>query len=512
MTLRIRTAHRKNLRRRTSKVPCGVRGVTMPITSVYGAIEQILFVLGLVFLIGSLDDLLIDIAHLLLGIGPRDISHDEVKVWNSFTEQPLAIMIPAWREANVLEAMVRTNLYRLKYANYRFFVGVYPNDTETLDIAKKLEARFPNLVTVVITDRPGPTSKAHCLNCILRVIDESVKIARRDGRGWVPKFVAIHDAEDVIHPLSFKAINALPENIDFVQVPIFSLPVSKKSWVAGTYLDEFAEIHLKEIPVRAALQMPIPSAGVGTFFSWPVMERLGGRFGYWFDEGNLTEDYEISMRLARLGARQSFLMLRDPDGEMIATREYFPDGLTRSIRQKTRWTTGISLQTWKRWGWFGALKKPQRDSLARYGLWRDRKSLWSNPISLFGWLFLFAALVVFALPSQRNVSVSWPLGLKVVLFANTALLTLRLVQRARFCSSIYGWQHGLLSLPRLLLSNIINAFAALLAIKQFGRTAVSNSPAQRPIAWDKTEHKFPDLNVPPSAFAPLDLQRKESIL
>jgi adsorption protein B len=454
-----------------------------------------LAVLGVIFFIGSLDDLILDVVHLAKGLRPRRIELGTWARWKALPEQPIAIMIPAWKEHSVLEAMVRTNLKRLRYRNYRFFVGVYPNDIETLTIAKALEVKYPTLVTVVVTDRPGPTSKAHCLNNILRVIEESTSVAKRDGQGWIPRWVAIHDAEDVIHPLALTAINAQASTTDFIQVPIFSLPVPLHAWVAGTYLDEFAEIHLKEIPVREALGMPVPSAGVGTFFSWRIMEQVGHRFGYWFDENNLTEDYEISLRMARLGAQQQFLLIRDEGGEIVATREYFPDVLGRSVRQKTRWTTGIGLQTWSRWNWFGMRVPNLREIPAAYALWRDRKSLWSNPVSVLGWLVLFVTGILvygygYILPGY------WGHSLMVRIFAmNVAMLGLRLVQRARFSSVVYGPLHGILSLPRLILSTFINAMASLLAIRNYTISVIARQ-GQKPIRWDKTDHKFPELLTP----------------
>ena len=251
-------------------------------------LDFLFILIGGLFLLGALDDLFIDGVHLFFRVRPRSTSPNDWIRWRALPEQRLAIMIPAWQEASVLEAMVRTNLSRIRYSEYKWFIGVYPNDPATLSIAKDLESRHPGKVEVVVTDRPGPTSKAHCLNCILTHLE----ISRNQ-----PDLIAIHDAEDVIHPDAFTAVNRLGRGCDFIQVPIFSLPVPASDWVSGTYLDEFSEIHLKEIPVRKILGMPIPSAGVGTFFSASILEEMRCLYGYSFDERNLTEDYEISLRI-----------------------------------------------------------------------------------------------------------------------------------------------------------------------------------------------------------------------
>jgi adsorption protein B len=460
--------------------------------------ELLFFSIGVLFLLGSVDDLLIDIAHFFHGIKPIKISPLQWAVWRAQAEKPIAIMIPAWQESSVLRAMVRTNLARIQYHNYRWFIGVYPNDSETLEIARALSQEYPDKVVMVITDRPGPTSKAHCLNCIMRVIQGMVKIAKKEGGGWIPHYVAIHDAEDVIHPDAFTVINGQPDDLDFIQVPIFSLPVPASDWVSGTYLDEFAEIHLKEVPVRKVLKMPIPSAGVGTFFSLDLLFKMGERFHYWFDEENLTEDYEISLRIARLGGKQDFLLYLDEENQMIATREYFPHELGRSIRQKTRWTTGIGLQTmskWRGYGSFANARHSYRDLVTAYAIARDRKALWANPSVMFAWFVMTLFLLSVFMHAKGGVS-GWkhPSWILTLLTANFILFGFRMFQRARFCAQIYGKAHGVLAIPRVALSTYINGVACIRALLQYFGAAKTQQ--QGKIAWDKTDHRFPDL-LPP---------------
>ncbi len=440
-------------------------------------LEYSYIILGALFLLGAFDDLFMDIVHWGKRLRPLKISSDQWKILRRFPEKRLAIMIPAWQESSVLEAMVKTNLRRIRYQNYKWFIGVYPNDPDTLRIAADLQSKYPEKVEVVITDRGGPTSKAHCLNHIFRKIE---------GSGYCPDFLAIHDAEDVIHPDAFTAVSASGKDHDFIQFPIFSLPVPVTEWVSGTYLDEFAEIHLREIPVRKVLGMPIPSAGVGTFFSREILKKIKERYGYVFDEGNLTEDYEISLRIARLGGKQEFLLIRDEKGEVVATREYFPHEFKRSVRQKTRWTTGIALQTTARWKAFGTLSKgglSLKNIPLWYGLFRDRKSLWSNPTLAVAWGLLPLGILN---PSSLGASA-------VLLKVNLALFLIRLIQRARFCTQLYGWKHGLMSFPRVLLSNLINTMAGFKAIFQY--FSAPRTKSRREIVWDKTDHRFPDLGA-----------------
>ncbi len=454
--------------------------------------ETSILLLCFIFLFGSLDDLVLDIVHALFRLRPKKVSEAEWQEWKNKEEDPIAVMIPAWQEYDVLEMMVKTNLKRIKYENFHWFIGVYPNDEKTTTIALKMQELYPQKITVVINPLPGPTSKAQCLNCILEVMREGINKAQSLGEDpWVPRFIAIHDAEDVIHPLSFKAINAHEEDIDFIQVPIFSLPVSTKEWVAGTYLDEFSDIHLREIPVREKLRMPIPSAGVGTFFSYRIMDVLARRFGHWFEEGNLTEDYEVSMKIARLGGKQKFMLLLDPQGDVVATREYFPADFGRSIRQKTRWTTGIGLQTMLRWGNYASPLKSLnwKTLMARYGVWRDRKALWANPLVFLAWAVVIISLIATTFTPETFTQISKNKLIMNLMILNLVLFGLRLVQRLRFTTQLYGLRHGLLTVPRLALASVINGTAAIRAIRQFGAAKKDNK--QDKIEWDKTQHFFP---------------------
>jgi adsorption protein B len=185
------------------------------------------------------------------------------------------------------------------------------------------------------------------------------------------------------------------------------------------------------------------------------------------------------------------MLLEDPMGEIIATREYFPSEFGRSVRQKTRWTTGIALQTMMRWGNYASpLKYPSwKNLMARYGVWRDRKALWANPLVFLAWSALAFLLVL----SWNNPD--WMSDFKsknllaTLMSANLVLFGIRLLQRTRFTTKVYGMKHGLLVSVRLILGSVINALAAIKAVKQF--SVAKAGKKENRIEWDKTEHFFP---------------------
>ena len=262
-------------------------------------------------------------------------------------EKQIAIMIPAWdEESQIIEHMLSENIKRLNYKNYHIFVGVYPNDIETVNAVEKISEKHNN-VHAVVNISMGPSSKGQMLNQAVREIRkyEQKNQTRFDA-------IAMQDAEDIFHPQSLKLANQELDDCDFLQTPVFSLPVSKFQLVGGIYMDEFAEKHTKDILVRSHLKVSVPSAGVGTVLSRKLIDRKLEQDGDVFNEGSLTEDYELGLTTKRLGLRSRFVCkyFIDPISgkkNFIATREYFPKNFYRSIRQKTRWTVGIVFKVGK---------------------------------------------------------------------------------------------------------------------------------------------------------------------
>ena len=106
---------------------------------------------------------------------------------------------------------------------------------------------YPNVHKVVCA-RPGPTSKADCLNNLIDAILRFEAEARVEFAGFV-----LHDAEDVISPLELRLFNYLLPGKDLIQVPVYPYAPEWSGFTAGHYVDEFAENHGKDVVVREAL-------------------------------------------------------------------------------------------------------------------------------------------------------------------------------------------------------------------------------------------------------------------
>jgi adsorption protein B len=217
-------------------------------------------------------------------------------------QQAMAILIPAWQEASVIAKTLRQLCQTVRYRNYEVFVGTYPNDPATQREVDLVAADFPQVHKVVGPD-PGPTTKAHNLNTLVRALREHEE---RTGKRF--EIIVIHDAEDVVHPLSLLLFNYLIPRLDMVQLPVFPAPVSLWNFTHWTYADEFAERHTKELLARERAKGFVPSAGVGTGFSRRALDLLALRGkGEVFSTESFTEDYLIGLRLRLEGFKTAFV-------------------------------------------------------------------------------------------------------------------------------------------------------------------------------------------------------------
>jgi adsorption protein B len=434
----------------------------------------------------------VPIALYLILSGLDDLAVDFVWWWHSIfhpakaptpeeldrtPQKRIAIFVPLWHEHQVVEQMLSHNLASIQYGDYTFFIGVYPNDPPTIQAVERAVNRLPN-VRLCMVPHPGPTSKADCLNWIYQqMLDDE----ETPGGGGRYDIVITHDAEDVIHPQALRWINYyMADNADFVQIPVLALKTPLFSLTHGIYCDEFAEMHTRDLNVRSFTGAFVPSAGVGTGYSRRALEALAENdSNQIFIPGCLTEDYENGLRLHELGFRQVFVpILEGSDGTFVATREYFPQSFWSSVRQRSRWVTGIALQSWERNGWAS-------DWQTRYWQWRDRKGLIGGPL---GMLTTILFLVSCALrPDWRHLSPP----LHMLFSATLALGSYRILFRMGCVVRIYGAAMAAMAPIRILWSNWINGLATTRAVIHYTIARVRG----KTVAWTKTSHQYPTRAV-----------------
>lgn len=472
----------------------------------YSFLEISTLVVAVLILISSLDDLFIDLWYwsrrlfrkFTVDRKYRPLTADQLMARD---EQPLAIMVPAWLEYDVIAPMIENMVSTLDYQNYVVFVGTYINDQRTIDEVERMRRRYKQLHRVEVP-HAGPTCKADCLNWVIQAI-----FLHEKTHGMTFAGVVLHDSEDVLHPMELRLFNYLLPRKDMIQLPVVSLERNWYEWVAGTYMDDFAEWHGKDLVVRESMSDTVPSAGVGTCFSHRALRVLAGETqNQPFNTDSLTEDYDVGARLAKVGMNAIFVrfpvqfrVLRkswfrkpyESTLEMpLCVREFFPDTFRTAFRQKARWTLGIGLQGWEQMGWNGSLAN-------RYLLFRDRKGLVTAFVSIIAYVILVQLLGLIILRQSGLWDVSFPTPfetsgvIQYLLLANGIALAWRIAHRCYFTTVLYGWQHGLLSIPRMVVGNFVNFMAASRAWRMFLVGKVLN----RKLVWDKTMHDFPSTDL-----------------
>jgi bacteriophage N4 adsorption protein B len=465
-------------------------------------IEIITIVAAIIIAISSVDDMFVDVFYWFTRFFGNGHSKErglvvDRKFIDRLPEQPFAIMIPAWREHEVILAMLSSNSRLLRYNNYHYFVGVYRNDKRTAAEVKRAQDLYSN-IHIVTLERDGPTSKANCLNEIVGAIFlfEAKRNISFEG-------IVMHDAEDLIHPHELKLLNFLINKFEFIQLPVFSFTRPLRDFVGGIYMDEFAEHHTKDLVVRERMGAVIPCAGVSACFSRNAFSLLANiNSGEVFRTNSFTEDYDVAVRVHELGMRTTFVSnpvgysidINEDNGQPalvthnlpIATREFFPSDLGGAYRQRARWLIGIIFQGIAEIGWRGGMA-------TKYFFSRDRKSLITNPTVIVGY-FVLASLVLVELyliyygdgSPHPYVFLNSDLVIKLFLL-NLFFLVWRLLHRMYFTTKIYGLIHGLMSAPRLIVASFVNFFATVRATRIYLHHRVSG----KPLVWDKTAHAYP---------------------
>jgi adsorption protein B len=448
------------------------------------------FVVAAFLLVSGLDDVFVDMYYWFHHFFSRkkleQYRNASPEKLHNIPEKPIAIFVPAWHEYDVIDKMLLNACRTIQYKSYDIFVGVYPNDPQTVEKVQEVSKHFPN-VHAVVSEKPGPTTKADNLNQV------HLGMLRWENKTGIRyDIILMHDSEDVIHPMSLKINNYFIPEYDMVQMPVFPLHTSHVSIVHWTYADEFAENHTKDIIARAHFSGFVPSAGVGTGFNRWIIEFVGTSFARnIFRSASLTEDYDLALRLA-LG-KANLLFVYRPFGINASTRGFFPHSMRAAIRQRSRWIMGICLQSWKTIGWKG-------DARFRFVLYRDRKAIIANAINFGAYVvvtYLMAYEAVrFGFTAYRELP---PIVVKgtvlwYLVVIDTVLMLWRIFHRFVSVRRVYGLWAATLSVVRLPISNIVNFSATGRALYQFFKATMK----KKELKWEKTKHEFPSAAQHPS--------------
>lgn len=462
-------------------------------------ITVLIGIVAVIFIISGVDDLFMDVLFVAWRVYRRlffSRRHKKLTREDLFAleQKQVAVMIPAWDEAAIIKQTLERAVTHIQYDRYVIFVGIYPNDAGTRAEVEAAAAAHPGKIRIVDVGHDGPTNKADCLNAI---VEEVLRYEQESGTTF--EIFVLDDAEDIVPRYGLLVFNYLVPRKDFVQLPVFPAKVPWWSFTAGHYMDEFAQLHIKDMRPREWLTGAIPSAGVGAAFSRHALELAReANQGNAFSEYTLTEDYELPLHLTKLKAKEAYLEPGQPiksdaardeaqypiEDEYPYIRSDFPSSLMAAVRQKSRWVLGISLQGWQHLGW-------SRKAMQSYMLWRDRKVLIGNLANFLGYLLVFFTLAIWLVRWGLLEDADFPNVVPQdgliwkLLIINLYIMIIQLAVRFACTFKIYGLVHAFLSIPRAVWGNYINFLATTRALFLFFR---ARRRGGEPIPWEKTDH------------------------
>ena len=227
---------------------------------IYDIFQILLWITAIMLFISGVDDLYLDLLYWFEKGNYKRKLPDFSEMFEK-PEKPIAVFIGAWKESGVIGRTLSYAVKNLKYENYRFFLGVYPNDPETLKVVQEVSQKDSRVIPCV-NNVNGPTTKADNLNLLYAGL---IEYEKQYGKFEI---ILVHDAEDFIHPFSLKLYNLLLgyKGYHAIQIPVMPIKSKLGKLFHRTYCDAFAEVHTKDMIVRQAMGTFIPFAGTGMGF------------------------------------------------------------------------------------------------------------------------------------------------------------------------------------------------------------------------------------------------------
>jgi cellulose synthase/poly-beta-1,6-N-acetylglucosamine synthase-like glycosyltransferase len=253
------------------------------------------------------------------------------------------VLLPARHEEAVIYETVR-RVWAARYPKELLEVVVicHADDHGTIAEAQRAVDEIGSPRARVLTFADPPINKPHGLNVGFQRTRHEV--------------VTIFDAEDDIDPDIFNVVNTVmqQEQVGIVQAGV-QLMNCLDHWFSMHNCLEYFFWFKSRLHLHAHVGM-IPLGGNTVFFRRELIARVGG-----WDEGCLTEDADIGLRLSRLG--EPIRIVYDAGH---VTREETPATVGQFVRQRTRWHQGF-LQVLGKGDW-RALPHLRQRLLAAYTL------------------------------------------------------------------------------------------------------------------------------------------------
>ncbi len=229
-----------------------------------------------------------------------------------------SVLVPILNEDNMVGPLMN-RLERLEYpkGKLEIFLICEEGDSKTIR-AVRLNLRPP--FHLIITPKGTPQTKPRALNYALQY-----------AKG---ELITIYDAEDKPHPEQLKsAWAAFLKRPDWaaLQAPL-DYYNSQTNWLTRQFTLEYAALFHVWVPFLATLGAPFPLGGTSNHIRRNALEVCKG-----WDAHNVTEDADLSFRLAALGYKIGFLDCPTEEEAVANLKDWH--------KQRARWMKGY-MQTW----------------------------------------------------------------------------------------------------------------------------------------------------------------------
>ncbi len=235
------------------------------------------------------------------------------------TNLPLyTVLVPLFHEDNMVEGLISTlSQFHYPQEKLEIFFLCEAIDPETIAAVRRhMKPPFE----LIIIPKGTPQTKPRALNYALQY-----------ARG---EYVTIYDAEDRPHPDQLKAaLRAFQKNPNWaaVQAPL-DYYNSGDTFLTRQFTLEYAALFHVWLPFLSAMKVPFPLGGTSNHMRRSALEACDG-----WDAHNVTEDADLSFRLAALGLEIGYIT--PPTGEEAVS------DLKAWHNQRARWMKGY-IQTW----------------------------------------------------------------------------------------------------------------------------------------------------------------------
>lgn len=381
-----------------------------------------------------------------------DVSAEELAACDESALPTYTLLIPLYREADVLAGLVR-GLLEMDYPAEKLDVQLLMEEDDASTIAAARALDLPAHIRPVVVPDSQPKTKPKACNYGLYTCESDLLV--------------IYDAEDRPERDQLKkaaiAFTRTPDDVACLQAKL-NYYNQRQNLLTRWFTAEYSVWFDLFLPGLTASRAPIPLGGTSNHFKVAALKETGG-----WDPFNVTEDCDLGIRLHKDGWRTAMLA--------STTWEEANGRLFSWVRQRSRWVKGY-LQTWLvhmrhplkllrelgPWAFF-SMQMTIGGSLICFGL---------NPIYWLMtalWLLTHSALIAALFPPAIYL-----LGSFCLLGANFVFVYM----------SVAGcMQRGYYDLVKYaVLTPVYWLLMSIGAYKAFGQIIV------RPHYWEKTMHGF----------------------